>query len=532
MTLVGFRKPQLSLQISDKGNVKSKIFLVLLSFAFCLHAFAQTEADFCVECSTGLGSSIEKATDPLKDIAKKADEDFYQKNFLDPELVEKTDSRKMGEMIVSRLRNNCDNFRDPSKTTAPDESSEIVMLVNDKNIGNVLKYGFKNQQQTSTTNGSDAKQSRIMAESNHVMMGLPYTDKTRELLPKYAMQVFHNTDMGAYNVPFHYGNIMIRFKPEVKKRSTWSQQDSLGMMEPLRSQNLRPRQDMKCIYYCEAQVWGDLDASDIESIILPDDYAITDDVKNYGVPVYSYKYTGEKNSFGDISGSLRPEDPPPEGAFKDSTIPKVRVSADPIYKPETKVTPPKFFMSLVDLKSQVESESSVPVRNILRSSMYSKMSTSELMEAYTKKKAESTSTPDSSRYYGGYGDSGSLGEEKLRMLSEITGREKTPEVFDFLKKVLAASDVDRSTKSSVLPGLIHLPWNELKPILIDILKPASPGSGSPYYGSDPLMRWAQLMALDHLDDSEVDAAFRAIPGGSGIIDAFRNHTYCREEKMK
>ena len=514
------------------------VFFTVLSLS--CSAFAQTEADFCVECSTTPAPTSTKNIDSLGDVGKKVDNDFYKTNFLDPELVEKTDSRLLGEMIVARLRNNCDNFRDPSGAKADDKSSEIVMLVNDRNIGNVLKYGFKNQQQTSTTNGSDAKQRRILAESRHVMMGLPYTDKTRELLPKYAMEVFHGKDMGAYDVPFNYGNIMIRFKPEVKKRSTWSPKDSLGMKDALRTQSLRPKNDMKCLRYCEAQIWGDLDASDIESIILPDDYAITDDVKKFGVPVYSYKYTGSKESSYSSdtdAGALRPGDPPAEGAFKDSTIPKVRVSADPIYKPAVKAAPPpKFAMSLVQLKGQVAVEDSAPVRNILNSSIYGQTPTKELIEAYKKKVEQEGSTSSRSDYSSD--SSGLLGTEKLRLLSEITGREKTPEVLNLLKSVID-SNADRSIKMAALPGLLHLPWSEQKPILMKILQPPSSSGGSSssggYYDSyneNPLIRWAQLMALDHVDDPEIENAIKANPNGADLVENSKSHKFCSEEKLK
>ena len=523
-----------------------RFHFLLLSLLFSSLCWAQlgsdTEADFCVSCAAA-DKSISKAATPLADIVSKADEDFFNSNFLDPELVEKMDSRKMGELIVSRLKNVCDKSRDPSQTPPADGSSEIVMLINEKNIEPILKYGFKNQQQTSTTNGSDAKQSRIMAESRHVMIGLPYTDKTRELLPKYAMQVFHGQPkMGTFPIPTNYGNILIRFKPDVRKRATWSEADSLGVSDPLRTQSLRTRDGSRCNGYCEAQIWGDLDASDIESITLPDDkdasgygygkVELSETLKKYGVPIYTYTRNNTGSTYPSYSPDGRPVPTPTPSTeatvFSDSTIPSIKVSKDPIYTPEVKTPPPRMTYSAMELKDKIATETSKPVLNILKSSLYSKTPTNELLES-CKKSIDFTKRDPNATYYGA-----DLGSENLRKLSELSGREKTHEVTEYLKQVMT-SDVDASYKAMALPGLLHLPWEDFKPILMDSFKqlPKEGATPSPY-GSGPsglqLKHMAAMIALDHADDSDIQTMLNSDGRYSEYLSKLKNHKFCTEER--
>ncbi|MBK7891071.1 MAG: hypothetical protein IPJ84_09575 [Bdellovibrionales bacterium] len=183
------------------------------------------------------------------------------------------------------------------------------------------------------TGGSDAKASRLAAEMSHIGLGLPYTAKTRELLPKYALQVFNSGKMGHYSLPLQYGNVMFRFKPHVKKRSTWSARDSLGMSGievPLRTNSIRAHSGAKCNGYCEAQVWGDLDRADVASIVVPEGLAITDEMKRFNVPVYTYKQDEKcKYVWG---GPIVP------GCERAISIAGVELSKKPAYTPENKST--------------------------------------------------------------------------------------------------------------------------------------------------------------------------------------------------
>ena len=448
-----------------------KIIIFSLLFLFNVASAEITEADICTGCGSAVGSPV---TEPIKKVTEKIKKNFDDITFLDPVTVEKADSRQLAEMLVSRLHNKCNGLKDPSKNWAneEDDDSDIMMLVPANVVSSIQEYGFKNQHQTSSTGGANSKSLRTTFETMHVEMGLGYSNKTRELLPKYSLQVFKGKMRPPHSLPYQYGNVIFKFKKNVKKRATWYQQDSLYVAGQLHTNRLKPQDNMSCLRYCEAQIWGDLDMSDVESVIVSGGEA-ADSIKALGLPVYSYM----QETDGSAGLSLN-----------------VRLSETPIYTPQKlesknqKITD----KPVSELQNFLQSESSSPKKQILKSHILSKLSNDELIKAY--KKSEKSLLADRVHFYYTWIKDEDFNDERVRTLAELAARGDDPKVRDFLHSEYKNAE-SNTIKNMALGGLTGLPDSELKPLL----KQALLGE------KDMLATTAFYMALKFKDDPKIQS---------------------------
>ena len=99
------------------------------------------------------------------------------------------------------------------------------------------------------------------------------------------------------------------FKEDVKKRTTWTQQDSLGVAEfrGSRAVNTTEFKDkdqklFQCMGYCEAQIWGEIGIHDVAYAIVLNDKEIPEAFKRNNIPVYEQKKS--QSSVGIEKGKL------------------------------------------------------------------------------------------------------------------------------------------------------------------------------------------------------------------------------------
>lgn len=460
----------------------------------------ETEASTCINCNGTNKLLTDKALQNFTDTKDVGRLTFENTFILDPMLVEQTDSRLLAEMLMTRLQGLCGKYRDPEGKKIDDDSSEIIMSVPMEALESIAKNGFKNQHQTSKTTAANTKSRRLSAEEGQILMGLPYTNKTRDLLPKYAFQVFHDGTVKPHDIP-SYGGVFIRFKPEVKKRATWSNADSLNWTEsPLNTNATKPKTN-SCKGYCEAQIWGELDMSDVASIAVYEDIEISDSLKNIGVPIHTYDYSnGQTGSMGGIVISSKAVFSPP--------VP---------YKNKKAAV-----LSLEEEKNLLKTETNEVQKSLIQSRILGKTSTQDLVKSY--KEAFSNETKDiadaKNRKKALPGEGNELSKERVRILAEIGAREKTQEITDLLLR--AFENETQEGKSVALSGLSHLPFEKLKPLLLSGINQ----SKDDVWERRLLDKTVMLMSMPYSQDKDIKKALSKNKYFKKEIDKFHNGDFC------
>lgn len=198
-------------------------------------------------------------------------------------IIKEKDSRLVAASIIARLSksegiNSTDTLENSYDFY---HDSEIQMAFNDKNFESIRKGCFRNQFQTNSTNGADAREHRQIAENkladividgNSDVLEEP-SDISHHLRPKYAFFVptkAMETEAG-HQYAENYGNIYAVMKDEVKDRSTFTPQDSLVL--GIEGEVLGKKADYKKIRknrygYWETQVWGDVCFKDVSHFII------------------------------------------------------------------------------------------------------------------------------------------------------------------------------------------------------------------------------------------------------------------------
>lgn len=196
--------------------------------------------------------------------------------------------------------------------------TSLLMAVKPESFGSILDRGFLNQFQTGRSSGTYTPTLRATAESLFIGLdlgkNLPLheTQALNTLRPKYAYLTF---DVGVPNVgtswiTHQYGNVFFRFKDHVKRRTTFSNGDSLDHFIRPRGYkyaatdfksstffNSKKNFDIQILSsYYEAQIWGPLTKEDVDYILvgcflgIPDDQdKIVNELKlrKLRIPVYS-----------------------------------------------------------------------------------------------------------------------------------------------------------------------------------------------------------------------------------------------------
>ncbi len=479
--------------------------ILVLAFAFLFpYQAVSLEAETCTSCATDGSKPIKTETVAnLAEVSKATGELLDDLYFIDPSLLESLDTRQLGEMIVQRLNRICDSKRDPAVTAPPETDSTIMMIIPHEHIASIKEFGFKNQHQTGITGGCNCQDKRVHAEMGHVMLGLPYSYKARELMPKYAMHVFSDPKRGKFSVASSYGNVLVRFKPSVKKRATWSNYDSLGLdsdQSPLRTYKIRAPAAMKCQGYCEAQIWGELDFTDVESIALPPNLEVTDEIKSLGVPVYAYKptsYSYDNREAGKSTGTLLAE-------FSETAK----------FQPEEKAKPATATWASADHAAKARDEAKSDTKKRMWDNVrIGNLTTAELMTTYKSMSIYAPMAPNLT-----------LADQKVRILAELAGRTETQEVRNFLVSEMQAN---RENKLGfvALGGLSKAKWSFTRVFVLEILN----NQDSPNSNMNLL---ATMLALSHRKhDADILRALKKNGFSNELMTRIDSNQLCKQEKF-
>lgn len=350
-----------------------------------------------------------------------------------PEEVRTTPTRDLARALVARLRRECDEADPSGAGEPPAAGGRLVMTVPAKVFASIARFGFLNQHQTRTTGGFDRLEERFEAEQGLAMARLPYDLKGRELLPKYAFLDAPDRGLGRFLLPKRYGEVAVVFKTEVAERATWTYADTLdfsrragrfdrgGAANPVLPHTFayrrRAGERLRCVNYCEAQIWGELRLDDVDYVMVPNGAPVPAGAA--GLAVYRYSVPASTAAAGAPARTL-------------------------VYRRGARVRPPAGAQSLPDAAEF----RAMPELAGLRESFEEARLTDEKAAV----RLSSATAP----------------EERLRLAGLLAARAKSETVVAALKE--AARGPDAAARAVALLGLSELPWAEFAPILLGAAK--------------------------------------------------------------
>jgi hypothetical protein len=333
--------------------------------------------------------------------------------YVAPDEIRELDSRALAELLVARIRRGCDLAgAPPSGGSVLGGDAEMILMVPARLLDLIARDGFLNRHQTETTGGFDRERDRFETEQELAMLRLPFGEKGRELLPKYAVLDVKKAGLGTFRLPTQYGSVAVVFKKEIAARATWTYADSLdysrksgrfdagGDDNPVLTRTFlyeRKGGDRgRCGNYCEAQIWGKLGLGDVAYAMVSASEPVPGALIRAGVPVYDY-------------------------SVPDSTVAVVDAGRTAQY-----------------------------VRGALRSAAPSASADSPPSPLAAAREESAAFSP------------------RQRLVGELAERAKSPGVFISLEKEFASGD--DQTRALALYGLSELPWSAFKPRLLEALR--------------------------------------------------------------
>lgn len=409
---------------------------------------------------------------------------FAHRGYLTPAELRAMDTRDLAETLVARLQRECEDTRPPEGPGEP-MSGDIMMVVPSAALPSIARHGFVNQHVTNSSGGLTQTNARLRKEELLIGMQMPYSSKTRELLPKYGLFNIHRDDVGKVGIPDYYGDVTVVFKKQVARRTTWTRTDSLvtdfdSSPEefPPRTTSSRydPSRPWTCRGYCEAQVWGPLGNDDVDHVMIKKGSPLTSDLKALGVPVYEFEGVSTRDA------TL--ED---QAKFADSHQAAMLTRGAKIYDGG----PPA-----VASASEGVSE---PLRNILADRALSKTPTAELQKQFAAMAFQPPTQKNPRDSFSG----------RARIFSEIASRGLSGNGEQFLRRAL--EDRDPLVRREALIGLSDLTRDQLRPLLLAKLADQDRN----------VMFRAVVMAADFPGDREIAAsvtkAAKAAPREDGVL---------------
>jgi hypothetical protein len=234
------------------------------------------------------------------------------------EWLKKYDSRTLGEMIVQRLHTrveygvNCPECIPYNKY----EDSQVVLQFHSKDLPIIVEKGFLNFHQTGKSGGGKDTTSRVLSESEIIGYEIGNIvesegdgfsdgpgakvrpgDASEAILPKYAY-VELTSDVKFENSKAYsaYGDVFAVLKSEVKRRTTWTIDDSVEAKDRhlFTGQTFfgdqLPAANREKARYLEAQVWGELDLRDVSHFLVKKGSTQNlEELKKTGIPIYELR---------------------------------------------------------------------------------------------------------------------------------------------------------------------------------------------------------------------------------------------------
>ncbi len=229
-------------------------------------------------------------------------------------LIEEADSRELARALVKRksLKEDASNARRSEHRFDFYQHSQIVLAFPFQYFASIRQHGFLNQFQVNHSINLDRKH-RAIVEDKMLDLRIPrdarLSSRVNVLRPKYA---YLNLDLDrddpfleklsafpALRIEGRYGNVFASLRSNVKDRATFTAGDSMlvlgAKIGTASTLNVRQTNPEKADHYFEAQIWGELNLSDVEFFLVncegPDfgDALKTENIealKESGLPVY------------------------------------------------------------------------------------------------------------------------------------------------------------------------------------------------------------------------------------------------------
>lgn len=250
--------------------------------------------------------------DKLTDHVSASVTGFQHRGYISPEELRTLSSREIGERIVDRISTQCDLVRGGATGKTMGEESDIMMFVPSGVLEGVEQYGFQNQHVTRTTKGCNCREDRYESEMDFTGLLTGYGPKAKEVLPKYSALSINKTGKISGGDASSYGDTIFIFNEDVKKRTTWTRQDSLGAgafrgSKVTSGLNFRDKEadPIQCMGgYCEAQIWGGLDLSDVAYVMIKPGTEVPEVLKRNQIPVYYRESSNGENTGGFKKGEV------------------------------------------------------------------------------------------------------------------------------------------------------------------------------------------------------------------------------------
>lgn len=229
-------------------------------------------------------------------------------------LLQQYDSRSAGESIVRRLYQKEKSYKErfgsllKSRYDLPYDlfkESEIHLRFQEVDLENVLSAGILNLHQTGKSNANYAPDRRVEFEDKFIQIKLGTGPLANQLRPKYAVvDLTRNANLGKFKEPLKwYGNIVAVLKDEVKKRATWTEDDSFE------NYTVGPKTFYTDTFnklnrgtYVEAQIWGELDIRDFDHFLINGEISFENlnKLKEVGLPIYAAKLLIKNNRYRSV----------------------------------------------------------------------------------------------------------------------------------------------------------------------------------------------------------------------------------------
>ncbi len=210
------------------------------------------------------------------------------------------DSRTIAENIVFRIYSHySDQMPDGEKLKIPSEDFELFTFFKGQDSKAISEYGFQNIHENGkhglwTPNVPMKQEARVELEGKFARLSFLELSK-KQILPKYGiLQINTDVHLGYRATAKGYGEIGAKLKSSVLKRTTWTSSDSGSSIARDIQTFYTNEQVIDTTYapaYIEIQVWGALDASDIEYLVVPENYTVEliESLKSFGLPIRSYQ---------------------------------------------------------------------------------------------------------------------------------------------------------------------------------------------------------------------------------------------------
>lgn len=221
--------------------------------------------------------------------------DIIDKQFREPisrSTYEKYSTKKIAESLVARFTKAYRFLIQPKDLTPTYDlyhNTSVMMAIHANDFPSILEKGFLNQHQLGKTSGVYTPTNRGLTEDtliganiSGILSDEKHLARSNFLRPKYAYLFFDVAHQGIARswVQDRYGEVFVKFKDQIKRRSTFTNGDSLdhvgiNLQRPQTQgftidtfYTLKKDSSFKNLGFYEAQIWGELNADDINYLLV------------------------------------------------------------------------------------------------------------------------------------------------------------------------------------------------------------------------------------------------------------------------